>query len=108
VLEQRQPVVAEELHPASNEQPTLVFLRRETSGASRRMESLVAWVRVTQKRKLKVVDLDADSNPRLVSQLGVTEVPALVLLKDGRVVGRLEGRARGQQIEELIRPYLAA
>lgn len=92
----------------SSDQPTLVFLRRETSGASRRMESLVAWVRVTQKRKLRVVDLDADSHPALVSQLGVTEVPALVLVKDGQVVGRLEGRARGQQIEDMIRPFLAA
>lgn len=94
--------------PAAKEQPTLVFLRRETSGASRRMESLVAWVRVTQKRRLRVVDLDADSHPTVVARLGVSEVPALVLVKDGLVVGRLEGRARGQQIQDLIGPHLAA
>jgi thioredoxin-like negative regulator of GroEL len=85
---------------------TLVFVRRYSSGASRRMESLVAWVKVTQKRRLRVVELDADRHSGLVSQLGVTTAPSLVLVKDRCVVGRLEGKASGRQIEELIRPYL--
>jgi thioredoxin-like negative regulator of GroEL len=72
------------------------------------MESLVAWVKVTQKKRLRVVDVDADSNPALTRELDVTEVPALVLVKDGRVVGRLDGRATGRQIDDLIRPHLAA
>jgi hypothetical protein len=84
----------------------LVFVRRYRSGASRKMESLVAWVKVTQKRRLDVVELDADRHHRLVAQLGVKSAPSLVLVKDRRVVGRLEGRASGRQIEELIRPHL--
>ena len=84
----------------------LVFVRRYSSGASRRMESLVAWVKVTQKRRLDVVELDADRHSRLVAKLGVRTAPSLVLVKDHRVVGRLEGRASGRQIEELIRPYV--
>jgi thioredoxin-like negative regulator of GroEL len=84
----------------------LVFIRRYRSGASRRMESLVAWVKVTQKRRLDVVELDADRHSRLVSKLGVKTAPSLVLVKDRRVVGRLEGRASGRQIDELIRPHL--
>jgi thioredoxin-like negative regulator of GroEL len=84
----------------------LVFVRRYRSGASRRMESLVAWVKVTQKRRLDVVELDADRHSRLVAKLGVKTAPSLVLVKDHRVVGRLEGRASGRQIEELIRPHL--
>ena len=84
----------------------LVFVRRYSSGASRRMESLVAWVKVTQKRRLDVLELDADRHSRLVAKLGVRTAPSLVLVKDRRVVGRLEGRASGRQIEELIRPYV--
>jgi thioredoxin-like negative regulator of GroEL len=72
------------------------------------MESLVAWVKVTQKKRLQVLDLDVDDNPALVQKLAVAKVPALVLIKDRRVLGRLEGRATGQQIDELIRPHLAA
>jgi thioredoxin-like negative regulator of GroEL len=72
------------------------------------MESLVAWVKVTQKKRLRVIDVDADRNPALTRELNVSEVPALVLIKDRRIVGRLEGRATGRQIDELIRPHLAA
>jgi thioredoxin-like negative regulator of GroEL len=72
------------------------------------MESLVAWVKVTQKKKLRVIDVDADRNPALTRELEVTEIPSLVLIKDRRVVGRLEGRATGRQIDDLIRPHLAA
>jgi thioredoxin-like negative regulator of GroEL len=72
------------------------------------MESLVAWVKVTQKRRLRVVDLDADRSPELVRHLDVHEVPSLLVLERGQVVDRLEGRATGRQIEELIRPHVAA
>ena len=85
---------------------TLVFVRRYSSGASRRMESLVAWVKVTQKRHLDVLELDVDRHSSLVAELGVETAPSLVVVKDRRVVGRLEGKASGRQIEELIRPHL--
>jgi len=71
------------------------------------MESLVAWVKVTQKRRLRVVDVDADESPAIARELEVAEIPSLVLIKNRRVVGRLEGRATGRQIDELIRPHLA-
>ena len=72
------------------------------------MESLIAWVKVTQRKQLRVVEVDADRHPGLVERLAVTEVPTLLLLENRRVVGRLEGRATGRQIDELIRPHLAA
>ena len=72
------------------------------------MESLVAWVKVTQKRRLRVIDVDTDENPAIAGKLAVRTIPALVLIKDRRVLGRLEGRATGQQIDDLIRPHLAA
>jgi thioredoxin-like negative regulator of GroEL len=70
------------------------------------MESLVAWVRVTQKKHLRVVDLDVDRHPRLANQLGIAEIPSLLLVNGRSVVARLEGRATGRQIQELIRPYV--
>lgn len=88
--------------------PALLFVRGRRDGASRRMESLVAWVKVTQKKRLRVIYIDADRNPALARELNVSEIPALVLIKDRQVVGRLEGRATGRQIDALIRPHLAA
>ena len=93
---------------APSERPALLFVSRRQCGASRRMESLVAWVRVTQKKRLRVVDVDADERPEIVGRLGVTETPSLVLIKDRHVVGRLDGRVTGREIDDLIRPHLAA
>jgi thioredoxin-like negative regulator of GroEL len=88
--------------------PTLIFVSRRRSGVSRKMESLVAWVKVTEKKRLRVVDLDVDRSPELAHHLGVRDVPSLLVFEHGRVVDRLEGRATGRQIDELIRPYLAS
>ena len=73
------------------------------------MESLVAWVKVNQKERLHVVEVDADRRIDLVRRFGIRELPTLLLL-DGRrrVLGRLEGRATGNQIDELIRSHLPA
>jgi len=87
--------------------PALLFFRRERCGKSRRMDSLLAWVRVTQKKRLRVVNVDVDRYPTLVQELHVDEVPSLVLIKDSHVVGRLEGRSTGRQIEDLIRRHVA-
>ena len=70
------------------------------------MESLVAWIRVTQKKRLRVVDLDADRHPEIARRLRVRAIPSLVLTKGGRIVGRLEGRSTGRQIDDLIRDHL--
>jgi thioredoxin-like negative regulator of GroEL len=91
---------------ARGPKPSLIFVGQARSGPSRRMESLVAWIKVTQKKRLRVVDVDADANPGLVQELGVSKVPALVLVKDRRVMGRLEGRVTGREIEDLIRPHI--
>jgi thioredoxin-like negative regulator of GroEL len=70
------------------------------------MESLIAWVKVTQKKRLRVVELDADRSPELAHHLAVRQTPTLLVLQEGVVVGRLEGRATGRQIEALIRPHV--
>jgi thioredoxin-like negative regulator of GroEL len=86
--------------------PTLVFAAGRHCGQSRKMESLVAWVKVTRKKYLRVVELDPDRRPEVARSLGVRKTPTLVLLHGGAIVGHIEGRATGKQIESLIRPHL--
>jgi len=93
---------------STDSRPTLVFFSSSRSGPARRMASLVAWVGVTEKARLRVVEVDADTNERLMETLQVTTVPSLVLVSDRAVVGRIEGRATGREIERLIRPHMAA
>jgi thioredoxin-like negative regulator of GroEL len=88
--------------------PILLFVGQHRSGPSRRMESLVAWVKVSHKSRLRVIQVDADRRMDLVRRFGIRVVPSLVLIDRRRVVGRLEGRATGNQIDELIRSHLPA
>lgn len=91
-----------------DERPTLVFFSSKRSGPARRMASLIAWVHVTEKARLRVLEVDADTNEPLMKALDIDKVPALVLLGDGsRVLARHEGRATGRQIERLIRAHVA-
>jgi thioredoxin-like negative regulator of GroEL len=100
------PADSAECRRAGSGRATLFFVREYRSGASRRMESLVAWVKVTQKRRLTVLEVDAELHPTLVEHLGVTTAPALALVRDRQVVGVLEGRVSGREIDELIRDHL--
>ncbi len=45
------------------------------------MSSLVAWVGVTEKKRLRVVEVDAERHADLAEALEVSTVPSLVLLR---------------------------
>jgi thioredoxin 1 len=52
------------------------------------------------------VRVDVEREPDLAERFGVQAVPTLVLVKGGRVVDRLEGRASQPRIESMLEPHL--
>jgi thioredoxin-like negative regulator of GroEL len=86
--------------------PILLFFTKRTSGPARRMESLIAHVARKERRRLTVVAVDADENAALAERLSVEEIPTLVLVEGRSAIGRLEGRATGGQIDDLINDAL--
>jgi thioredoxin-like negative regulator of GroEL len=90
-----------------DERPLLLFFTNRRSGVARRMSSLVAWVSVTEKTRLRVIEVDVDENYRFAKALQVTTVPTLLLVHERQVLARHEGRATGQDIEDIIRPHVA-
>ena len=86
--------------------PLLIFFRSERSGPARRMESLLAHIARKERDHLRVARVDVDARPDLAERLDVTEVPTLVLVKDGRAVDRIEGRASTPRIEEMLERHL--
>ena len=87
--------------------PILLFFTKRTSGPARRMESLIAHVARKERRRLRVVSVDADENAELAERLEVEKIPTLVLVEGRSAIGRLEGRATGGQIDALINESLA-
>jgi thioredoxin 1 len=86
--------------------PLLVFFGATHSGPARRMESLVAHLARKERARLRVTEVDVDKQPELAERFRVTTVPTLALVKDKRVVGRLEGRVSAPRIEKLLEAHL--
>ena len=105
---QHEHMNADDASRPQDELPVLLFVGQQRSGPSRKMESLVACVKVSQKARLRVVEVDGDRRTDVVRRFGIREFPSLVLIDGRRVVGRLEGRATGTQIDDLIRSHLPA
>jgi thioredoxin 1 len=70
------------------------------------MESLLAHLARKERGRLRVTRVDVDEEPDTAARFKVRDVPALVLVKGRRVVGRLDGRAKAADIEELVEPHL--
>ena len=88
-------------------QPLLVFFSSERSGPARRMESLLAHLERKERHRLRVKRVDVDASPELAERFSVDIVPTLVLVKDRKVVCRLDGRTSAPRIEAMVAPYLA-
>ncbi len=87
--------------------PTLLFFTTPSSGPARRMESLLAHLARKERDRLRVSRIDLNDTPELGEKLAVTEIPTLVLLKDGSPIARIEGRANAPEIDRMLAPHLA-
>ena len=92
----------------SDDKPLLVFFTSERSGPARRMESLLAHLARKERTRLRVMRVDVDEQPELAQKFKVTGVPTLVLVKQKKVVERLDGRASAPKIEAMIERHLPA
>ncbi|HET7759471.1 MAG TPA: thioredoxin family protein [Gaiellaceae bacterium] len=91
---------------AADSRPLLVFFGASHSGPARRMESLMAHLARKERDRLRVTSIDVDERPELAQRFRVETVPTLALVKDNRVVDRLEGRASAPKIERMLEPHL--
>jgi thioredoxin-like negative regulator of GroEL len=88
--------------------PLLVFFGATHSGPARRMESLVAHLARKERTRLRVTHVDVNEQPELAERFRVETVPTLALVKEKRVVERLEGRVSAPRIERMLEPHLDA
>ncbi len=90
----------------SDARALLVFFSSARSGPARRMESLVAHVARKERSRLRVVQVDVETNAVLAERLDVADAPALVLVVDRRPVARLDGRASAPKIDAMLEHHL--
>ena len=89
-----------------DQRPQLVFFTSHRSGPARRMESLLAHIARKERDALRVRRVDVDERPDVAQRFQIDEVPSLALVKEKRVVAKLEGRSTQPKIESMLDTHL--
>ncbi|MBR9762033.1 MAG: thioredoxin [Rhodobacteraceae bacterium] len=84
------------------EGPVLVDIWAEWCGPCRQIAPALEEISEEMAGKLKVVKLDADSNPNSVMSMGVRGIPALFIFKDGEIVSNRTGAAPKAALQSWI------
>ena len=72
------------------------------------MESLLAHIARKERSAVRIRRVDVDERPDVAERFHISEVPSLALVRERRVVARLEGRSTAPKIEALLREHLRA
>ena len=89
-------------------QPKLLYFYSPRSGLSRRVEAFLDQV-LQERRNHKAFSrarVDVDRTPQLADHFDVADVPAIVVLEEGRVVRKVEGRVSVGRIRDALGPWL--
>lgn len=84
----------------------LVDIWAEWCGPCKMISPIVDQLSVDFLGKLSVGKLDADTNREIVAELGIRNIPTLLLYKNGEIVERSVGSVSKESLEELINSHL--
>jgi thioredoxin 1 len=84
----------------------LVDIKAEWCNPCKVIGPFVDQISSDYQGRLLVGKLDADSARDLISELGVRNIPTLLLYKDGEIVERNTGMITKEKIEELINNHI--
>jgi thioredoxin 1 len=84
----------------------LVDIKTDWCGPCKVIGPIVDQLSSEYVGKLSVGKLDADSASELISELGVRNIPTILIYKDGEIVERNTGMITKIKIEELINNHL--
>ncbi|WP_328319713.1 thioredoxin [Streptomyces sp. NBC_00388] len=82
--------------------PVLVEFTADWCGPCRQLAPVLSAVAGEEAGRLKVVQLDADSNPDVMVRYGVMSMPTLMVFRDGEPVKSMVGaRPKRRLLQEL-------
>ena len=90
----------------SSEMPVLVDFTATWCQPCKMIEPIVKQLAGEWEGKVKVVKLDADTNPNIMMQYGVMGIPTLILFKGGEIKERMTGFQPKDKLEAKVTPHV--
>lgn len=84
----------------------LVDIWAEWCGPCKMIAPIVDEISIDFQGRLTVGKLDADANKQTLSELGVRNIPTLLLYKNGEVVDKLVGAVSKQKLADMINTHI--
>lgn len=82
--------------------PVLVDFTADWCPPCRTMSPILDQVAADVGGKAKIVKVDTDADPALAATFGISTIPSLYLIQDGKVVDGVIGVTTPTQLEEMI------
>lgn len=86
--------------------PVLVDFSAVWCGPCKMLDPLIERLAAEWEGKVKVVKIDADQNPNLLTRYGVLGIPTLLLFKQGVVAERVTGYQPKDKLIAKFSPHL--
>ncbi len=92
----------------NEEKPVLVDFTAVWCQPCRMVDPIVKQLAADWEGKVKVVKLDADQNPNLLTKYGVLGIPTLMLFRGGEMKERLTGYQPKERLVSKLNPHIQA
>ncbi len=85
----------------------MVDVWAEWCGPCKLIGPIIDQISVDFKSKLSVGKLDADVNRDIVKELGIRNIPTILLYKDGVIINKSVGAITKEKLTEMINEHIS-